>query len=51
MRSKWIWAVVIGVLEHRGAAGNRAASAGPEHFGNKFPGEAAVYTGIAHVAI
>src|SRR5262252_3579181 len=26
-------------------------SAGPENFGNKFPGEAAVYMGIAHVAI
>ncbi len=26
-------------------------SAGPENFGNKFPGEAAVYMGIVHVAI
>ena len=26
-------------------------SAGPENFGNKFPGEAAVYMGIIHVAI
>ena len=26
-------------------------SFGPENFGNKFPGEAAVYMGIAHVAI
>src|SRR3954463_3127102 len=26
-------------------------TAGPENFGNKFPGEAAVYMGIAHVAI
>lgn len=26
-------------------------SAGPENFGNKFPGEAAVYMGITHVAI
>jgi hypothetical protein len=26
-------------------------SAGPENFGNKFPGEAAVYLGIVHVAI
>ncbi len=26
-------------------------SNGPENFGNKFPGEAAVYMGIAHVAI
>jgi hypothetical protein len=27
------------------------ASAGPENYGNKFPGEAAVYMGIVHVAI
>ena len=27
------------------------ASAGPENFGNKFPGDAAVYMGIVHVAI
>ena len=27
------------------------AGAGPENFGNKFPGEAAVYMGIAHAAI
>jgi len=26
-------------------------TAGPENFGNKFPGEAAVYVGIVHVAI
>src|SRR4051794_2589296 len=26
-------------------------SAGPENFGNKFPGEAAVYMGIVHAAI
>src|SRR5260370_11954897 len=26
-------------------------SAGPENYGNKFPGEAALYTGIVHVAI
>ena len=26
-------------------------SAGPENFGNKFPGDAAVYMGIVHVAI
>src|SRR5690242_12517653 len=26
-------------------------TAGPENFGNKFPGEAAVYMGIVHVAI
>jgi len=26
-------------------------SAGPENFGNKFPGEAAVYMGVVHVAI
>ena len=27
------------------------SSAGPENYGNKFPGEAAVYMGIVHVAI
>ena len=34
-----------------GARSSRRHRAAPENFGNKFPGEAAVYMGIVHVAI
>ena len=43
------------VLEHRGPVCDRPGRPGrrlrAENFGNKFPGEAAVYMGIVHVAI